>query len=312
MENDSRAFRLRRAASFAVLYLVWGSTYLGIRIGVAHFPPALFASIRFLLAAPLLLGITLLMKGSLQATRAQLFHSAIVGIALLVGGNFLVVWAEQYVPSGLSCLIGAGTPIWMTGMEQMRKGGERISGLGWAGIAVGFSGVFLLVDPGSFTGSPSDGRTGLAAFAEFALLGSSLLWSAGSIYSKHVSLPKNAMASTGYQMLFGGLALALIAAGRGEYASFSFADIPAKAWWVLGYLIVFGSIIGLTAYVWLIRHVPAAQVSTYAYVNPVVAVVLGFVVLDESVGWRTILGMTIISTGVLLVSRAKLRAVESP
>lgn len=308
LESQDASFRAKRFAAFAAVYLIWGSTYLAIRVGVEYFPPALFAAIRFLACAPIMLLLAPLLGGSIRATREQLWQSAIVGVVLFVGGNFLVVWAEQYVASGLASLIVAGTPIWMTGLEQFRKDGERVSAMGWAGIAIGFIGVVLLVDPGTYSGAPSDGRTGAAVFAEVALVASSILWSVGSIYSKHVPLPKDAIAATGYQTLFGGLALAGIALWRGEWEIFSAAAIPASGWWSLAYLLVFGSILGLTAYVWLIRHVPAAQVSTYAFVNPLVAVLLGFAILDESVELRTLIGMAVILGGVGLVYRAKLGA----
>lgn len=311
LNSDPHPDRWKKIAAFAAIYLIWGSTYLAIRVGVESFSPALFASARFLACAPLMLGCALLFGGSVRATRQELFHAAIVGLALFVGGNYLLVWAEQYVASGLASLIVAGVPIWMTGIEHFRRAGERVGVLGWSGIALGFLGVVLLVDPGTYSGTPSDGRTGTALLAELAIVISSILWSAGSIYSKHAPLPKDAFASTGYQTFFGGLALAGIAAWQGEWAAFSFEAIPPRAWWSFAYLVVFGSLIGLTSYVWLIRHAPAAQVSTYAYVNPIVAVALGFFILDEPIGMRTLIGMTVILGGVALVSQAKWRGGEA-
>jgi len=301
--------RTRLVLAFATIYLVWGSTYLAIRVGVREFPPALFAAVRFLASAPLLLGLAKLTGAKLRATREELRSCAVSGLLLLVGGNFVLVWAEKTVPSGLAALLVATVPFWMAGIECFRRGGERPGVLGWSGIAIGFVGVVCLIAPEMGQGASL--ASGGKLLGEIGILLCSGLWALGSIYGKHAPLPRNPLVSTAYQMLFGGAALTLIGLASGELAEWNASAVTKEGALALLYLITAGSCLGFTAYAWLLKNAPAAKVATYAYVNPAVALLLGALLLDEEVGGVAMLGTAIILTGVALVSRDKVRGAGS-
>lgn len=281
--------------AFAAVYLVWGSTYLAIRVAVAGIPPFLMAGTRFVASAALLFPF-LLRRGDPRLTPRQWLDAGVVGCLLMLGGNGLVVWAEQVAHSGQTALFIASTPVWFTVFEWFRPGGSRPGPLTWLGIALGFAGVSTLAMGRSHdTGSPGLPQS-------LALLAATLCWAGGSTYARHAAKPASALMGAAAQMLVGGVAMLAVGLLRGELQALDPAAIPTKSWLALGYLVAFGSLVGYTAYVHLLRHCTAAQVSTYAYVNPVVAVLLGALVLGESLGPRVRIAGALVVGGVVLLT----------
>jgi drug/metabolite transporter (DMT)-like permease len=287
--------------NFACVYLLWGSTYLAIRFGVRDLPPALMAGTRFLLAGAILLGWLVLTRVPLPPRRL-VGPIAATGMLLLFGGNFLVTWAELSVPSGMAAVIVANLPFFMTGFEALRRDGERLSAAGVLGLLVGFAGMLILMGPKL----ASLGRGGgLFEFrGELALLGANLCWSLGSISSKHHVKGVAPLMAVALEMLIAGGALLLFGLLRGEARHVHLTRTSAVA---VGWLVVAGSLFGYSAYIWLLNHVPAAKVSTYAYVNPIIALFLGWLVLGEELSWRMGLGTAVILGGVGVVNAARVR-----
>jgi drug/metabolite transporter (DMT)-like permease len=294
--------RAHIVAAFATVYIVWGSTYLAIKYAIATIPPFLMAGSRFLLAGALLYAFAL-RGGGPAPTRRQWLNASVIGILLLGLGNGGVVWAELLVPSGLAALVVAAMPVWMVLFEALRPGGRRPTTLVVAGIALGLFGQAVLVGPFSHgAGSPSVSLVGVAA-----LLIATMSWAAGSIRARLVDLPASRVRTTAMEMLAGGAVLLVVGAAVGEVPQFlsvrpSTASIAA---WL--YLVVFGSLLAFTAFVWLNATVAPARVATYAYVNPVVAVGLGWLFLGEPVTARTALAAVIILGAVLVINVAGTR-----
>jgi len=302
----------RPASPFAVwtalgiVYLVWGSTYLAIAIAVETLPPLLSAAVRFLFAG-IVVAAWFVLRGrrdALRVSRAQLAGAALVGTLLLAGGNGLVVLAERTVPSGLTALVIASVPLWLQVLRRLS--GERIPGATIAGVAVGFGGVLFLVVPRGLSGQTD-------AIGLLTLLGATISWSIGTFISPRLRMPRDPLASTGLQMLAGGVVLTLVAFATGEAVHLDVAAYSARSLAALAYLVVFGSLVAFTAYTWLLQHAPVSQVATYAYVNPVVAVVLGAVVLAEPITPSVVIGAAIIvATVAFIVNRegARRRAAQ--
>ncbi len=278
--------------AFAAVYLAWGSTYIAIRIGVGHVPPTVLAGTRFLIAGGGML-LVLAATGRLAPTPPRELRAiAIMALTMLIGGNGLVVWAEQSVPSGFAALLVATVPIWMAGLAALAPARERLPRAGVAGILLGFLGVAVLVRPSG----------GGDVVGSLALVLASFSWSVGSIYARHAGLRADPITVTAWEMFFAGLMfLALGTLTGGVFAArFDAAGIGA-----ILYLIVFGSWIGFTAYVWLLANVPAAKAATYAYVNPVIALFLGWFFLDEPITPAILVGSAIIVVAVALVTSAR-------
>jgi drug/metabolite transporter (DMT)-like permease len=285
-----------------VLYVVWGSTYLGIAIAVETIPPFLMAAIRFVLAGLVLLTWSVARGGrSFHApSRREWRDSAIVGALLLGGGMGMVAWGEQTVPSGIAALLVAMVPVWIAVFGRIFLG-ERLPGLAVAGIAIGFVGVAVLVGPTALGSAGSLDPAGLAA-----IIISPICWSLGSLFASHrASLPRQPLVSTGAQMLTGGLVLAGMGALAGEFGTFDLEAVSTDSWWALLYLTVIGSLIAFTTFGWLLRVAPLPLVATYAYVNPVVAVILGAIVLQEPIEPRTVVAGAIIVFAVALIVTAR-------
>ncbi|MFF8608085.1 EamA family transporter [Streptomyces sp. NPDC015346] len=280
-------------AALGIVYVVWGSTYLGIRIVVETMPPFLSAGLRFVVAGLLLAALIAWRQGpaALRVTRAQLRSAALVGLLLLLGGNGLIVLAETSVPSGLAALLVAVVPAWVVVLKAVF--GQRPTGGGVAGVLLGLAGLAVLTLPG-LSGDVRIGGVLLVVVA-------TLLWSVGSFSSSRIPMPANPFTASAYEMVAGGLGCAALGLIRGEQYGLDPAAISARSWIALGYLVVFGSIIAFTAYAWLLQTAPLSLVATYAYVNPVVAVLLGALVLDEALTWPIALGGAVVVAGVWLI-----------
>lgn len=297
--NPDRSWRLKVAAAFAIVYLVWGSTYLAIRVGVMELPPALFAGARFLAAGVLLLAYARL-KGQDWPTGAREWRTiAIVAVLLLVTANGLVVWGEQWVASNQAALIVASTALWIAGLGALGPSGEPLDRRAIGGLAVGFVGVAVLLDPPTAFGRE-------LFLGQLAIVGASISWASGSIYARRVRPRTPPLMSAAWQSLVAGLILMGLGLAHGEAPRWQWTLASTAS---LLYLIVFGSCLAYAAYVWLLHEVKPAALGTYAYVNPAVAVVLGWWLLDEQLDARQLLGMVVVLAGVVLVSTARPRAV---
>jgi drug/metabolite transporter (DMT)-like permease len=291
-----REHRLRLILAFAAVYVIWGSTYLGIRLAVATMPPFLMAAARFLVAGSILVGWARL-RGAPAPTRPEWRAAAVVGLLLLLGGNGAVVWAEQRVTSSLAALIVAAEPLWVVILDWVRPGGKRPTLAVTVGLVVGFAGVVLLISPGPVAGTGSVSAVG-AVVLTFACIS----WASGSIYARHAPAPASPLMATGINMLAGSAFFIAAATATGEFGRLDVAAISGRSWLALAYLTVFGAIIGFTAYLWLLKNTTLARASTYAYVNPVIAVFLGWLIAGEPLSARTLVAAAIIIAGVVTIS----------
>jgi drug/metabolite transporter (DMT)-like permease len=290
--------------SFAAVYVLWGSTYFAIRIGVESMPPYLMAGLRHLVVG-LVFYPTVRLTTREKPTFAQWRTAFIVGCLLLAVGNGTVSWAEQTVPSGIAALLVATVSLWMVLVDWLRPGGVRPAPRVIAGFLLGFAGMALLVGPKHLGSSER-----VSPIGAFALIGASLAWASGSIFSRHHPLPRSPLLSMAMQALCGGATLCIFAVLTGETRSFHLAEVSTRSWLGLGYLIVFGSALGFSAYVYILKHSTAAHVATYAFVNPVVALFLGWSLGNEPLSLRTFLASAVILTAVILVITAPHKGVQ--
>jgi len=281
--------------AFAAIYLIWGSTYLAIRFAIETLPPFSMAAVRFIVAGGILYAIA--RPRTDRPTGLNWVAAGVVGTLLLVGGNGAVVWAEQWVPSGLTALILATIGLWMVLFDWLFAGAPRPSKLLMAGLVWGLCGVGLLM---SSTEVGAQSREGL--LGGLAVLGASVSWAAGSIYARRAPLPRSPFLSTAMEMIVAGLVLSLVAAMAGEGGQLHLSAFSIKSVLALVYLIVFGALIAFTAYIWLLGVSTPARVSTFAYVNPAVAVLLGWLLADERLDARASLAVVIILSAVVVVS----------
>jgi drug/metabolite transporter (DMT)-like permease len=288
--------------AFAAIYLIWGSTYLGIRVAVETMPPFLMAGTRFLLAG-LLLFAFLKVRGATWPTRTQWRVNVVIGIFLLLGGNGLVVWSEQVIPSGITALLIGVSPLFIVLTEWAWPGGVRPSPLTMFALFLGFGGVTWLAAPWENTE-----HGGLHPGGIVAILVACISWAIGSIYSRHAKHGADAFTASAIQMIGGGGSLLLAAVFHGDFQRLDLARITPKAWGAFVYLVCAGSLVGFSTFVWLMKNSTPARVSTYAYVNPVVAVFLGWWLLDEPIGPRTLVASAIIVTAVAMITVQKSRA----
>ena len=283
---------------FAAVYILWGSTYYAIRVGIESFPPFLLAGLRHLSVGALFYP-TFRRITREKPKAAQWLTTFITGCLLLTVGNGTVSWAEQMVPSGIAALLVATVSLWMVLIDWLRPGGHRPEPRVIAGFLLGFAGMALLVGPKHVGNSDRINPLGACA-----LMGASLAWASGSIYSRHHPLPRSPLLGVAMQTLSGGSVLCLLAVATGETRHFHFTDVTIRSWLALLYLIVFGSALGFSAYVYILKHSTAARVATYAFVNPVVALFLGWFLAAEPLSLRTLLASGVILTAVLLVITA--------
>lgn len=286
-------------AAFAAVYVLWGSTYLAIHFAIETLPPLTMASARFLVAGGLMYAF-LRLRGEKAPDRRQWGAAAVVGGLLLVGGNGGVVMAERTVPSGVVALLVAMVPLWMVLLEWARPGGTKPTTRTVLGLLVGFVGMVLLVGPANLAGG---GGVDLAG-AGLVMMGS-ISWAAGSIYSRRAALPKSPFMATAMEMACGGALLLIAGAARGELAGLDVSAFSPRSLLALAYLVVFGSLIGFTAYIWLLGVSTPARVSTYAYVNPVVAVFLGWAFAGEEITTRVLLAAGVIVAAVAVITLGK-------
>src|SRR6266498_629542 len=288
------------------LYIVWGSTYLAIRFSVETIPPFLHAALRFLISGAILY-IWRRMAGDEAPTLNNWKSSAIVGAALLLGGNGLVAWAEQTVPSGIAALMISTSPFWLVLFEAFRAGGGKPTWQSILGLLIGFGGVFLLIGPAEILGTSGRSDT----FGIVLLLLAPIFWSMGSIYARGADMPKSTLLGTGMEMLAGSVALFIVSLARGELSGFSFAAVTMRSWLGLAYLITFGSLVGFVSYGYLLHNAPVSLLSTYAYVNPVVAVFLGWLLANEELNARIGIASAIIIGSVILINSARQAKVKT-
>lgn len=283
-------------AAFAAIYLIWGSTYLGIRYAIETIPPLLMMGMRHLTAGTLLYAWAR-WRGAPAPRLREWIYPAIIGSLLFLGGHGSLAWAEQRVPSGIAALLVATLPMWIAMLARMWGTERRLTRASLAGLVLGFIGVLVLFGPDALR---HNGELNLIGAA--AVLFGTFIWAAGTIFMRNVKMPDSPLLSSSMQMLAGGASLILTATLVGETRHFHFAAISAVSWLALGYLIVFGSIIAFTAYTWLHMVASPSRVATYAYVNPVVAVLLGWALASEPTGIFTWIAMVVILAGVALVN----------
>ncbi len=286
--------------AFGLVYLFWGSTYLAIDIAVQTIPPALMCALRFSIAGVVMLAVCAATGHRILYRPRQIALAAVVGLLLLMGGNLTLSYAELTVSSGLSALIIAITPLWFLVLDSLLLGDHHISGRGKAGLALGIAGLFVLVWPDLQAGSL--GRREL--IASLSLIAGSFSWALGSVLSKRWQSGMDVFGATAWQVTAAGAGNLVYALANGDLAHVTWAPHSLAA---VGYLVVCGSWIGYTAYIWLLEHVPTSKVSTYAYVNPVVAVFLGWLILHERVDRYILAGSAIVVLSVVLVTSAKIK-----
>jgi drug/metabolite transporter (DMT)-like permease len=301
MTASERQLRFRIALAFGLVYVFWGSTYLGIRIAIEHIGPELMTGIRFPIAGLIMLAACAFSGRRIAISGRDLLRQVVIGVLLLSVCNVVLCWAELYVRTGLASLIVASVPIWFLVLDTWMLRGERLAARGLVGLALGLAGTLVLLWP-KLVAPAAGGRMEL--FASLLLIASSCVWAAGSVLSRRWQGSVDAFTATGWQMAIAGLLNLGIAFLLGE---------PSKAQWTLrgvaavSYLVVFGSLVGYTAYIWLLKNVPTSKVGTYAYVNPVIAVFLGWYFLGERVDGYIMAGTAIIIAAVALATSAKVK-----
>jgi drug/metabolite transporter (DMT)-like permease len=280
-----------------IVYIVWGSTYLAIRVMVETMPPLLAAGARFLVAGAVMVAALALLRGAsaLRPGRTELLGALLIGL-LLPGANAVVTVAEQEVPSGLAALLIASIPLWVILLRLLARDG--VSRRSVAAVLVGFAGVALLIRPGEQSGDAT-------VIGLLTCVAAAVMWATGSFATPRLTLPKDPLVSTGWQMLLGGVVITLAGLAAGEAGDVHVEAFSTRSLVALAYLIAIGSWVAYTAYAWLLQNAPISKVSTYAYVNPVVAIVLGWLILDEVVTGVTLVGAAIIVVSVALVVRTE-------
>ena len=297
--TEKRASRAQILAAFASIYTIWGSTYLAIRYAVETTPPFIMGGVRFLVSGALLY-IWARYRGAPTPTRLHWRNAIIAGGFLLLGGNGAVVWAEQFVPSGLTALLVSILPFWLVIIEWARPPKKRPGGAVLLGLVLGFIGIIVLVGPGDI-----GGQGNVSSVGALVLILGSLSWAIGSFWSRDASLPDSGLLTTGMEMLGGGALLLIVGVLSGELSHFDVYQVSRASAIGLAYLITFGSLLGFTSYIWLLDKVSPAHLGTYAYVNPIVAVLLGWAIAGETLSVRTAVAAAIVICAVALITTAR-------
>lgn len=298
MESHSHPASWKTLLAFAIIYFVWGSTFFAIRVGVSEVPPLLLAAIRFLLAGSILYA-WVIVRGGRSPNLREWRSAFLLGLMIFVCDYGLLFWAEKRVPSGVAAVMLATIPVFMSLSEIALLRTQKMTVRLALAFLVGIGGVGVLMSHSMSLGGVPVDRLGAVA-----LIAASVSWSVSSVLTRKIPLPKSKVMSSGAQMLAGGVLLTLAALALGEQRNFHAASVRPQAWFALGYLIVAGSIIGFTAYTWLLHHESPTKVGTYAYVNPVVAVVIGYFLGGEPLGLRTILGTLLVLVSVIVITTA--------
>jgi drug/metabolite transporter (DMT)-like permease len=293
------ASRAQIIAAFVSIYLVWGSTYLAIRYAIETIPPFTMGGIRFLVSGAMLYAWARY-RGAPRPTRLHWRNAVIAGAFLVLGGNGAVVWAEQFVPSGLTALLVSILPFWLVIIEWVRPPRRRPSGLVLVGLLLGFLGIIVLVGPGNV-----GGHGDIRPLGALVLILGSLSWAIGSFWARDAQLPESGLLTTGMEMLGGGALLLLVGALSGELPKLDINHVSRASALGLVYLITFGSLIAFTSYIWLLDKVSPAKLGTYAYVNPIVAVLLGWAIAGEALSIRTGIAAVIVICAVALITSAR-------
>jgi drug/metabolite transporter (DMT)-like permease len=290
----SRRFKI--LAAFAAIYVIWGSTYLGIRIAIETMPPLIMAGARYASAGALLFAWTLA-RGKERPRPVHWWSAVVIGALLLLGGNGAVSWAELRVPTGIAALMIASVPLWIVVLDWLRPGGRRPGVWVIAGLALGIAGLWFLAGPVGHAAGPRPDPLGV-----IVLVLGALAWSMGSVYSRHAPLPASPLLGIALEMLCGGVLLVVAGIVLGEGAHFDPARISLRSLVAFAYLVLLGSLVGFTCYVWLLRVSTPARVSTYAFVNPVVAVALGWGLLGEAVTPRILTSSVVVVVAVAVIT----------
>jgi drug/metabolite transporter (DMT)-like permease len=298
-DGHAKASRGQILAAFASIYVVWGSTYLAIRYAIETIPPFLMGGLRFLVSGALLYAWARY-RGAPKPTRLHWRNAVIAGAFLLLGGNGAVVWAEQFVPSGLTALLVSILPFWLVIIEWVRPPRHRPSGLVLVGLVLGFIGIIVLIGPGNL-----GGHGDVPLLGALVLILGSLSWAIGSFWSRDAELPRSGLLTTGMEMLGGGVLLFVVGVLSGELSELDIHHVSRVSALGLLYLITFGSLIGFTSYIWLLDKVSPARLGTYAYVNPIVAVLLGWAIAGEELSVRTGMAAAIVICAVALITSAR-------
>jgi drug/metabolite transporter (DMT)-like permease len=297
--TEKGASRAQIIAAFASIYIIWGSTYLAIRYAIETIPPFVMGGTRFLVSGVLLYWWAR-SRGASRPTKLHWRNAVIAGGFLLLGGNGAVVWAEQYVPSGLTALLVSILPFWLVIIEWVRPPRRRPTGAVLVGLVLGFIGIVVLVGPGN-VGGQGDVRP----LGALVLIVGSLSWAIGSFWSRDAKLPESALLTTGMEMLGGGALLIIVGVLTGELSHLDVHQVSRASTIGLVYLITFGSLLGFTSYIWLLDKVSPAHLGTYAYVNPIVAVLLGWAIAGERLSIRTGVAAAIVICAVALITSAR-------
>ena len=287
--------------SFFCVYLFWGGTYLGMKFALVSFPPFIMAGIRHTTAG-IILSVIALIKKETFPTKKEILNAGLVGALLLLGGNGLVAYAEMRVPSSIASLIIASVPLWISGLNWISGYKKKPSLLEFVGLFLGFAGIIVL----AFQGSNSSTNIDVIGIA--LLLIASLSWSIGSLYSKRANMPKSSFYNISFQMLVGGFLLLIFSMLLGEYKSFNDSNITTQSLFAMFYLILFGSILAYSAYIWLFKNVNPTLASTYAFVNPVVALILGWSLANEVLSPQAIIASILIIGAVVILTLSKRKA----
>ena len=297
---QTKASRLGLWTALGIVYLVWGSTYLGIRVvvDVANQPPVFPTGVRFTIAGLVLGSIVAIRQGrsALRVTPRQAASAVLLGFLFLCCGVGVVTLAEQTVPSSLAALLVAAMPLWVV-LYRAVLGRERPHALTWLGTVIGFLGIAILARPG--------GHHDVKWWGVALVLLATICWGFGAFISPRLDLPSNQFVTATYEMIGGGTILLIAGGAIGEFGEFSIRDVPAEGWWAFAYLTVMGSVVAFSAFVWLLGHAPVSLTTTYAYINPVVAVALGWLILSEPITWTVVLGGSLAVIGVALVVSAE-------
>ena len=300
LKSDKKQNIALLIAAFAAIYIFWGSTYLAIKYAIETLPTFLMAGMRFTIAGSILMTWARFAKDYERPKAVHWKTSFVVGTLLLLGGNGGVVFAEKYISSSLAALLVATEPFWIVLLSWLWLKKARPNWKVALGLAIGFFGVWLLIGGQPVNSAENSGSMQL--FGTFAVIGAAMCWATGSIYGLRSPVPKSAIQTSGMQMFSGGLVLLFVSLISGEMSRFNIASVSSNSWFGLVYLIIFGSLIGYTAYSWLLKNAQPAMVATYAYVNPIIAVFLGWLIANESFTVQMLLGAGVIVGSVVLIT----------